>query len=284
MTIAETLIRASTSDDIAALAARLQRGVLLVRSRRGAGAATAWRADGLAVTNSHVVHNDRVEVETHDGSVYPARLTARDEQRDLALLQVDDAALEPPIVRDSSTLRVGEVVLAAGNPWGRKGEVTFGIMTSIDRPAGAPRAGQAIYADVRLAPGNSGGPLADVSGRVVGINSMIANGIAVAVPSNAVQELIAGKRTQRGRLGIVVLPVPVPEAGVGLLISEVHDSSAAQRAGLIVGDVIIGIDGVAGDLDALGERLTTLAAEQRIDLYLLRGGQPRTLSVITAAA
>jgi serine protease Do len=276
------LLAASTSQDASAIAERLQRSVVLVRSRAGAGAGTVWRADGLVVTNSHVVRRDHADIEGHDGRTHSARLVARDDEHDLALLQVEGATLEPVAVRDSTTLRVGEIVIAVGNPWGRRGEVTLGTILSTERPRGVP-VGQrdAIYADVRLAPGNSGGPLADAEGRVVGINSMIALGMAVAIPSAAVLDLIAGNHeAQRGRLGIVVLPVSVPEAGVGLLISEVHTGSAAHTAGLIVGDVIISIDGVAGDLEALGGRLTALAPDQRVQVYLLRGGQPHTVTVV----
>jgi serine protease Do len=275
MTAIEATIRGSAWSDASGIAAVVQHSVVMVRSRAGAGAGTAWRADGLVVTNSHVVRDDRVQVVTHDGQAHTARLVARDQRRDLALLQVDGAALMPAMVRDSATVRVGELVFAVGNPWGRAREVTFGIVTGTEAAA--------IGSDVRLAPGNSGGPLADAQGRVIGINSMIAYGMAVAVPSNAVLDLIAGTQTQRGWLGIEALPVPIPEVGVGLLINDVHDNGAAARAGLIVGDILVAIDGAAGNLDALGEALSRIIAGEDVRLDFLRGGAPRNV-VVTAAA
>ena len=281
MTTVAGLIRGAAWSEAADIAA----SVVMVRSRAGAGAGTAWRDDGLVVTNSHVVHGDRVQIMTHDEQSHTVRLVVRDEQRDLALLQVTDAALTPVAVRDSSSVRVGEIVFAVGNPWGRVREVTFGVVTSVEAPASLPiRMPGAIYADVQLAPGNSGGPLADAQGRVIGVNHMIAHGMAVAIPSSAVLDLIAGRRTERGSLGIAAIPVPLPEVGVGLLVSEVRDGSAASRAGLLVGDIVVAIDGYAGDLRVLGEQLGLIAAGQDVRIDLLRGGLPRSIAITATAA
>jgi serine protease Do len=267
------------------VARRLRQSVFAVRSAAGAGSATAWRADGLLATNNHVVPGDQAEVEAWDGSTYPARVVARDTTRDLALLTAQDALVMPVTVRDASTVRVGELVLAVGNPWGRKGEVTVGIVTSTGAPASGPRPPlrEAIYADVRLAPGNSGGPLADAAGRVIGINSMIVGGMAVAVPSAAVGALVAGRPAQRGVLGVSILPVELP-AGVGLLLTDVFAGSGAEQAGLIPGDIVLAANGVQADLPALVAELALLAAGEPVRIDLLRGGRPLRVQVVASAA
>jgi serine protease Do len=215
-----------------------------------------------------------------------ARVAARDTARDLVLLRAHDAQITPVTVRDPSTIRVGELVLAVGNPWGRKGEVTAGIVASTgSAPAGGPGRSRrgAIYADVRLAPGNSGGPLADAEGRVIGINSMIVGGMAVAIPSTAVEELIAGKRATRGVLGISVLAVEV-RGGGGLLVTDVLANGAAGKAGLLTGDIVVAINGVQGNLPALNAELALLAPGGLVRLDLIRGGKPHTVEVVPAKA
>jgi serine protease Do len=215
-----------------------------------------------------------------------ARVAARDTARDLVLLAADDVLITPVTVRDPSTIRVGELVLAVGNPWGRKGELTAGIVASADSaPVGGPRPSlrDAIYADVRLAPGNSEGPLADTEGRVIGINSMIVGGMAVAIPSTAVEELIAGERATRGVLSISVLPVEV-RGGVGLLVTDVLANGAAGKAGLITGDIVVAINGVQGNLPALNAELALLVPGGPVRIGVTRGGKPRTVEVVPANA
>jgi len=173
------------------LATTLRTSLVAIRSHAGGGAGTAWRSDGLIVTNNHVVPGDEAEVLLPDGRALPGRVVARDPDHDLAAVMVE-ATLTPVSVADSSRLRAGEMVFAIGNPWGLRGSVTAGIVFGVG-PAmedSVPMR-QVIRADIQLAPGNSGGPLADARGRVVGINSMIAGGMGVAVPSNTIIEFIA---------------------------------------------------------------------------------------------
>ena len=173
------------------LAATLHASLVAIRSHSGGGAGTAWRGDGLIITNNHVVPGDEAEVLLPDGRALPGRVVARDPDHDLAAVMVE-ATLTPVSVADSSRLRAGEMVFAIGNPWGLRGSVTAGIVFGVG-PAmedSVPMR-QVIRADIQLAPGNSGGPLADARGRVVGINSMIAGGMGVAVPSNTIIEFIA---------------------------------------------------------------------------------------------
>lgn len=174
----------------AAMAAELARVTVEVRGRGAGGAAVGagviWHPDGLILTNAHVAHRD-VTVVLADGRACGARLVARDPRRDLAALVVDATGLPAAEIGDSGALRVGELVLAVGNPLGLVRALSAGLVHAV-----GPRA---IHADLRLAPGNSGGPLADARGRVVGLNAMIVGGLAFAVPSRA------GWRFVRERLG-----------------------------------------------------------------------------------
>ena len=175
----------------AAMAAELAHVTVEVRGRGAGGAAVGagviWHPDGLILTNAHVAHRD-VMVVLADGRACGARLVARDPRRDLAALVVDATGLPAAEIGDSGALRVGELVLAVGNPLGLVRALSAGLVHAV-----GPRA---IHADLRLAPGNSGGPLADARGRVVGLNAMIVGGLAVAVPSRAgwrfVRERLAG--------------------------------------------------------------------------------------------
>ena len=196
--------------DAAGVAERLRTILVAVHTPAGGGSGTIWGRDGLVVTNSHVVPSDRAEVVTHDGSRLAARLVARDPSRDLALLRVDARFEATAEARDTKSLRVGELVFAMGNPWGEPGVLTRGIVVA-KGPATVENdvpLDEAIRADVRLAPGNSGGPLADAAGRVAGISSMIAGGMAIAVPADAVVDFVEGKGA--GFLGISGRGVPLP--------------------------------------------------------------------------
>ena len=170
----------------AQLAERLQASTVRVADgRRGAGSGVVWSMDGLIVTNAHVARGRVATVTFHDGRSAGARVIARDPERDLAALKLENAiafALPVAGVRDSGTLRVGELVFAVGNPLGLVGAMTAGIVQRLSD--------RFVIADVRLEPGNSGGPLADAQGRVVGVNSMVARGLALAVPSVAVTDFL----------------------------------------------------------------------------------------------
>ena len=179
--------RAPLAAAAAALAPRLGRITVEVRGPgRGArghavGSGIVWHPDGLVLTNAHVATGD-VTVVLADGGARPARLVARDPRRDLAALVIDASGLPAAEIGDSGALRVGEVVLAVGNPWGLVRALSAGLVHAV-----SPRA---IHADLRLAPGNSGGPLADAEGHVVGLNTMIVGGLAVAVPSREARRFV----------------------------------------------------------------------------------------------
>jgi serine protease Do len=167
-----------------ALAAHLRRSSVVVRGREpGGGSGVIWNASGLIVTNAHVAWGKQQQVELSDGRRFAADVIARDTRRDLAALRIQANGLPAATVGDSKTLRVGEIVAAIGNPLGIAGALSTGIVHAIG-PA------DWIQADVRLAPGNSGGILADASGCVIGINTMIAMGLALAIPSRAVEQFL----------------------------------------------------------------------------------------------
>jgi serine protease Do len=161
-----------------------------VTSRAGdsRGSGVVWYADGLVVTNAHVARAGRLSVALPDERVVDARVVARDTQRDLALLSLDGAGLlSPASVGDPDTLRAGSLVLAMGHPLGVAHALSLGVVHAVTRERGRPRF---IATDIRLAPGNSGGPLVDSAGRLMGINTMIVGGLGVAIPANVVRRFL----------------------------------------------------------------------------------------------
>jgi len=154
------------------------------RYGRGFGSGVVWSAHGLVITNAHVASGASAVVGFQNGQQFPAAVIARDVNHDLAGLQIRGAVFSPPMVRDSASLRVGELVIAMGNPLGEIGAVTAGVVHSAGN-------GDYIEADVHLAPGNSGGPLADSEGRIVGINTCILNGMGVAIGTRPIIAFVA---------------------------------------------------------------------------------------------
>jgi serine protease Do len=269
----------------------VQRSVVQVRSSgRGIGAGVLWPGDGLVLTNHHVISERRrrgnIRVALHDGRTLDADVVKSGRRLDLALLRLegDHGDLPPAPVGDSDALRVGELVYAIGHPWGRVGAVSAGIVGGVGEVRGQGRASSTRYvrSDVALAPGNSGGPLLNARGEVVAINAMIFGLMALSIPSNAAQAWVAGER--RPRLGIGVLPVEVPvslrrEAGpAGLVIAGVETGGAADRAGLLVGDVLLAIAGKP--LGEAGTLLETVAhAGDVVSLRVMRGGKIMVMEV-----
>ena len=268
-----------------------QRSVAQVRSSgRGIGAGVIWPGDGLVLTNHHVISGRRrrrnVRVAFHDGRTLDADVLKSDRSLDLALLRLEGGQADLPAatVGDSDALRVGELVYAIGHPWGSVGAVSAGIVGGVGELRGSGRGSSARYvrSDVALAPGNSGGPLLNARGEVVAINAMIFGRMALSIPSNAAEAWVAGER--RPRLGIGVLPVEVPvsqqrEAGTaGLVIAGVETGGVADRAGLMVGDVLLAIAGKP--LGEAGTLLETLArAGDIISLRVMRGGKITIMEV-----
>lgn len=187
----------------AEVAARLTASLALVEGRRmGAGAGVVWRADGLVLTNNHVIseRRDHARVTLADDRQFDARVLARDAEVDLALLEIEGGGEFPAArIGDSRTLRVGELVFAIGHPWGLRNTVTGGIISHLTtaHTDGPRREFPVIRTDARLAPGNSGGPLVNAAGEVVGLNAMIFGGDqGIAIPSAVAQEFIAAAGVQ----------------------------------------------------------------------------------------
>jgi serine protease Do len=257
-------------------AERLRRSTVQITiGRRSSGSGVIWTTGGTIVTNAHVASEDRVDVKLWDGRSYPGAVTARDLRRDLAKLQVK--ALDLPAVTpgDSRSLRIGELVIAVGNPLGFIGALTTGVLHALGP---IPQLGRLswVQADVRLAPGNSGGPLADAQGRVIGINTMVAGGLALAIPSRDVAAFLE-KGASSPLLGVVLRPVWLPmvlnQRRFGLMILETKSASAAERASLFPGDIITGVDGKAiQQPDDLADALQS-AQNHVLRLQFIRGNR-----------
>jgi serine protease Do len=177
---------------------RLLQATVRVRGPAGSsGSGVAWRPDGLVVTNAHVARHPRLIVELHDGTSHRARLVARDERRDVAVLQLADVRLTTPEFGDPALLRPGSLVLAAGYPFGHRPAVAAGVAHAAGLALGTPP--RRLLADVQLHPGNSGGPLADARGRVIGVNAMIVSGLGVAIARGEVDAVVAAVSRGRAR-------------------------------------------------------------------------------------
>ena len=228
------------------IAEQLRRSTVMVHvGGRGNGSGVIWSSDGLIVTNAHVARGSRMRVQLWDGRDFAAETVARDARRDIAQLHIGAADLPAATFADSSQVRPGELAIAIGNPLGFVGALTTGVVYGVGP---LPRLGLEswVQADVRLAPGNSGGPLANARGRVIGINTMVAGRLALAVPSNTVADFVRGGPSDAW-LGVVVQPVRVPgdrgrREAFGLLLLEVEPQSPAGAASLMAGDILLGTE------------------------------------------
>jgi S1-C subfamily serine protease len=252
-----TVIRVAeaVAPSVAAVTVRTARGT-------GAGSATVISADGHLLTSAHVVEGaDRVELAFADGSEARARVVGRDPLSDLAVLRADGPTPPPVPFGDAATLRVGQLVVALGNPHGLAGSVTAGIVSALGRslPTRAGRVvDEVVQTDAALNPGNSGGALADSAGRLVGVNTAVAGvGLGLAVPITATTlEIIDALRTtgrvRRAWLGIAGARIRLrPEIAArvgspnGVQVASVIDGSPAAAAGARAGDVVVSLGGSA---------------------------------------
>jgi serine protease Do len=192
-------ISKSITEAFEAVFRRAQRSLVVIQNGRfGAGAGIVWHTSGIIVTNYHVIHRGKPRITLLDGREYPARIIARAKEIDLATLKVESAEVQDsdlwvaPIA-DSHDLRVGQIALAIGHPWGQIGAVLVGIISSLGSMRVHRRRGSipVIRTDVGLAPGNSGGPLMNANGGVIGVNTMIIGGdLGVAIPSHVVDTFV----------------------------------------------------------------------------------------------
>lgn len=271
-----------------------QESVVQVQSAggRGSGAGMILSPDGLVMTNHHVVAGNsrrggNLQITLRDGRSFGARVEKRGRNMDLALLRLDGVPGDLPAVRfgDSDALRVGQLVYAIGHPWGRLGAATSGIVSGLGvagRP-GRGRRARYVQSDVSLAPGNSGGPLLNAKGEVVGVNAMIFGSLALSIPSNAASAWAAGEEEPRPRLGVAIRPVELPGDEIGLMIVAVREGSPAALAGLLVGDVLLG--DAAEPFEDAGSLLEVVArAGGAIRLRVMRGGNITFVDVSLGAS
>jgi len=263
------------------IAEELRRSTVLSHAgSRGNGSGVIWTSDGTIITNAHVARRSALRVQLWDGRELRPEIIRRDEQRDLAALRIHGGNLPAARVADSSQLRPGELAIAIGNPMGFVGALTTGVIHAVGTVRGL--GGQTwVQASVRLAPGNSGGPLADAQGRVIGINTMVAGRIALAIPSNAVHRFLSAE-TSDGWLGVSLHPVRVPQhTGLrfGLALLEVESGSPAAQASLLPGDILLGVNG--HDFLSLDDLAVALEGRgpRTLRLEFLRGNYERVRRV-----
>lgn len=252
------------------IAERLRRSTVQVfaHGRDGGGSGVIWSADGRVLTNAHVARTAEADVVLWDGRRLPARLVSRDRRRDLAELKVAETGLPAATPGDSDAVRPGELAIAIGSPLGFAGALSTGVIHSVGRIGGLGNESW-IGASVRLAPGNSGGPLADARGRVIGINTAIVNGLGVAVPSNAAADFL--RRGARPSLGVTLQPV-----AHGLQIVSLDPQGAAAASALRPGDILVGTH----------ERLLSLldSGQETVRLSFFRGDTSRLREVFVQVA
>ena len=272
------------------------------REQRGLGSGVIYSKDGLVLTNNHVIEGaDEITVQTGDGTEYPAEVVGTDAKSDVAVLRLkgDVKNLVPLRMGDSAALRVGDVVLAIGNPFGFSQTVTMGIVSAKGRSdTRIVDYSDFIQTDAAINPGNSGGALVNMQGELVGINTAIISrsggyqGIGFAIPSNMAgqiaQSLVEHGRVVRGWLGIGIQDVDPELAGAlslpnadGVLVSDVEPGSPAAKGGLQRGDVILSVDGKKMKTSSqLRNAIAEAGANKKVELDLLRGGKPLKLSVV----
>jgi serine protease Do len=263
----------------------------------GQGSGFFITADGYAVTNNHVVQDaENVQVTTDDGKTYSAKVIGTDSRTDLALIKVDGKDF-PFVKLSDNAPRIGDWVLAVGNPFGLGGTVTAGIVSARGRDIGAGPYDDFIQIDAPVNKGNSGGPSFDVEGNVIGVNTAIFSpsggsvGIAFDIPADTVKNVVAQLRDKgsvtRGWIGVQIQPVTSDIAeGMGLkkaagaLVSEPQPNSPAAKAGIESGDVIISVDGNSvTDARDLARRIGTMAPGTSVKLGMLHQGQEKTVTV-----
>jgi S1-C subfamily serine protease len=258
----------------------------------GSGSGFVFTPDGYILTNSHVVHGaPALEVTTSDGRAMPAHLVGEDPDTDVAVVRAHGEDLVPVTLGDSTSLRVGQLVVAIGNPYGWSGTVTAGVVSALGRSLRG-KSGRllddVIQTDAALNPGNSGGPLVDARGHVIGVNTAMigfAQGLCFAIAVNTAKfvasRLMRDGRVRRSWIGVGGQTAQIPRKVVrhhelvhatGVLVSQIEPGSPAAKAGLAPGDVIVAFDGqpVSG-IDALIKLLTEEKVGVSVPVTAVRG-------------
>ena len=284
------------SNVVVSVAERLRPAVVNLRSGRGrhegSGSGVLFTPDGFLLTNHHVVQgNDRVRVRLGDGQELAGRVVGADPWTDIAVVQAESSTLPHAELGDSAGLRVGQLVVAIGSPYGFESTVTAGVVSALGRTLRSITGhlvDNVIQTDAALNPGNSGGPLVDARGRVIGINTAIiapAQGICFAIPINMAKhilpQLMKHGKVVRGYLGLHARNVPLPPALArrynltgtgGVEILSVEEGAPADQAGLQEEDVLVALDDQpTANVDDLHKLLTKLPVGVPATVTLLRG-------------
>ena len=289
------------SQAVVSAAQMVSPSVVNIDAGRSSGSGFVFTSSGYILTNSHVVHGaTRIEVSLSDGRRFPAQLVGDDPHTDVAVIRIHAPNVAPAPLGDSQGIRPGQLVIAIGNPFGFQCTVTAGVVSALGRSLRSQSGrliDNVIQTDAALNPGNSGGPLVNSRGEVIGVNTAIilpAQGICFAIPMNTAKfvagQLIQDGKIRRAYLGVAGQEVRLPPLAVhfhqlpvetGLLVIGVEPASPAQRSGLLEGDVIVGFSGqtVAG-IDDLHRLLTENHIRRRSSAVILRGHEKLTLEII----
>jgi S1-C subfamily serine protease len=297
------------SDAMADAVAGLGASIVRVDGRKRLPATGIVWANDVIVTAHHVLERDEgIHITLHDGSRHEAKLVGRDAQNDLAVLRIAGASLTPATIGDNAALRVGNLVLALGKP-GEQVQATLGVVSALIPGAESGKSEKKgkrgrwqemralmdgyIQTDVVMYPGFSGGPLVSGDGAVHGLNtSGFSSGSSIAVPvatiRNTVATLLAHGKMKQGYLGVGVQPARLPEdvaktlnQETGLLVVSVEKDGPASKAGLLVGDILVSLDGES--VEHLDELLALLYGERvgkSVAAQIVRGGEQRTLTML----
>lgn len=269
--------------------------------RSGAGSGVVFAPDGYVLTNSHVVKGaSRLEATLTDGRRFEASLVGDDAATDLAVLRLSETGLPHAVFGRSATLRVGQMVIAIGNPLGYQATVTAGIVSALGRTLRSSSGrliDSVIQTDAPLNPGNSGGPLVDGAGRVVGINTAIIGGaqgicfaIGIDTAVDVVTHLMRDGRVRRSRLGIVGQTVPIDsrlaarlrrKAASAVLISDIQPGGPGASVGLAKGDILLRLDGEdVSSVDDLHRFLTAERANKPVPAQVLRRASIEAIMIV----
>ncbi len=263
----------------------------------GQGSGFFISADGYAVTNNHVVDKaESVQVTTDDGKVHKAKVIGTDPRTDLALIKVEDGPF-PYVKLSDKTPRIGDWVIAVGNPFGLGGTVTAGIVSARGRDIGASAYDDFIQIDAPVNKGNSGGPTFDTDGNVIGVNTAIFSpsggsvGIAFAIPSQTVKSVVGQLKDHgmvtRGWIGVQIQPVTQDIAdslglkkAQGALVAEPQENGPASKAGIVAGDVITAVNGKpVEDARDLAKKIGVLPPKSSVKLSVLHKGSDKTITL-----
>jgi serine protease Do len=267
----------------------------------GEGSGFFITADGYAVTNNHVVdHAKSVQVTTDDGAIYTAKVVGTDSKTDLALIKVDGKTDFSFVKFADQPPRVGDWVVAVGNPFGLGGTVTAGIVSARGRDIGAGPYDDYVQIDAPINKGNSGGPAFDLDGNVIGVNTAIFSpsggsvGIGFDIPADTAKLVVAQLKDSghvtRGWIGVQIQPVTANLAdslglkkAEGAIVDEPQKDSPAAKAGIVAGDVIVGVNGSpVKDARALARTIGTMAPDAQVKLDIIRQGEAKTITLTLA--